>query len=682
MHAISDTYTPDIVRIVTRAVKRARFRLSVDTIEAAIKGTRPLFSDDDFRLDLLAAERTLQSATLDGGDTAAAQLQDQLQKRYVQKLELGTLDDIAFQDGLAEAQLFLRQNGARFVTNITASTRKAIAEVIEQGFKNGVPPREMARQLKRLNLIGLTAPHALAVQRFKQNILDNTLRGRIAAERESAAYADKLLRLRMTTIARHETLLAANRGQELLWQQQQQAGLVSERSRRRWIITPDGRICPLCFPMAGKLAKIGGPWQTARGPVMTPQDLHVQCRCSQGLVMSPSQGELNQPLAQPKPKLPTLVEPPSSTLPSGLVRPRPRPTRVRPRPRPTRASFSMDEVKSLEKVMAKGLDVDQVRDATRVVRERVKERIARTLGKRTEGIYTKFNGDSWYADVMGGTPTTPLTTSQLSEAISDRLIRQWSYTSGDAMPLSVEIQNAINVEFGLGKTASTAHLKSVGLQWANAQKLEDFRKFLRGWVRQQYEVTQAWLKRNGIRDVSVFRGHTIPEADATKLIKGGSNDGVSVSQKLQPASSYSTDGPMASSFSEVAGGEVSGMTSVRVPASQIFSTCRTGFGCLIESEVVILGEQTPGFLVTNHDSFSKFLADLIDSGFLVKRQLEMFVDAFIENADWTKVDWDALGITTTDALRREILASGQTVAAFKKLPTYLLHKDRKVLSDL
>ena len=98
-----------------------------------------------------------------------------------------------------------------------------------------------------------------------------------AHDRIMAAVGDEA---RADLIARHETMLAANEGQRLGWDQAKDAGLLSGTERREWIITGDERTCPICMTLDGKTALLNG---TYPGDFAGPP-AHVQCRCTEGII--------------------------------------------------------------------------------------------------------------------------------------------------------------------------------------------------------------------------------------------------------------------------------------------------------------------------------------------------------------------------------------------------------------
>lgn len=170
-----------------------------------------------------------------------------------------------------------KQKSATLVAGIVSVTREALRQKIARGFTAGIPPRILAKELKQL--VGL-APQQV-------DTLD-TLRGRLTESGLSTAVVDKrvefaaakALRARVESIARTETMAAANGGQVVAWQISRSHGLLSSNLVKEWIVTPDDRLCPTCEPLGGEQVALD---QQFSAGVMNPP-LHPQCRCAVGLV--------------------------------------------------------------------------------------------------------------------------------------------------------------------------------------------------------------------------------------------------------------------------------------------------------------------------------------------------------------------------------------------------------------
>jgi hypothetical protein len=133
------------------------------------------------------------------------------------------------------------------------------------------------------DIVGLTPRQAEAVERLRARL---TAEGRkpSSIERQVQAATRRALRLRAESISRTESITSAALGQDLLWRQAMQQGLLDrDRFRRIWIVTPDDRLCQrICGPIPGMNpggVPLGVPFQTPIGPVMYPA-VHPLCRCA------------------------------------------------------------------------------------------------------------------------------------------------------------------------------------------------------------------------------------------------------------------------------------------------------------------------------------------------------------------------------------------------------------------
>ena len=175
---------------------------------------------------------------------------------------------------------FIRQYRFNLIRQISAETQEGIRRVILRAFEEGLHPRQSGRYIR--DLVGLTQRQALAVDNRRRSLIARGVpQGR--AMDQSMAYARKLHRRRAETIARTETMRAANAGQQLLWEQAVDEGLINPaRTLREWIVTPDDRLCDFCEPMDGQRVGMDEDFQSELGPVHEPP-LHPSCRCAVSL---------------------------------------------------------------------------------------------------------------------------------------------------------------------------------------------------------------------------------------------------------------------------------------------------------------------------------------------------------------------------------------------------------------
>lgn len=164
--------------------------------------------------------------------------------RRVGDAELSVRFDLVDQNVVVWAQT----HSAELVGQISAETRLAVRSLVSSAVEGNFTAAELSRALRRV--VGLTAVHSGAVQRQLLASLDAGVSPALA-RRTADAYARRLLRWRTDTIARTETMLAANRGQLEAWRAMRDNGLFSSTSRRVWLTAKDDLVCPLCAPMNG-----------------------------------------------------------------------------------------------------------------------------------------------------------------------------------------------------------------------------------------------------------------------------------------------------------------------------------------------------------------------------------------------------------------------------------------------
>ncbi len=255
----------------------------------------------------------------------------------------------------------------------------------------------------------------------------------------------------------------------------------------------------------------------------------------------------------------------------------------------------------------------------------------------------------------------------------DHLVKRWASTSSDTEPESLLLQAMVAEEFGI-----TDH-RNAGLQAANPtyvetnaladrvvlyrdqggyrapetlpEARETVKAGYRAFAREMYAQTQDDLAAHGIKSVYLARGVLEDHPSAV------------TDMRMHPMSSFSTDYAKAYQFS---GGA---MIFAKVPASRIISTPRTGFGCLNEREVVVLGGvmkvvTTPRGLV--RADWTNTVADILKPKKAAASKDVLEVDGTLLNADWTKTTWDLPPYKSP-----EFMVLVNDLDAIKKLPVYL-----------
>lgn len=202
-------------------------------------------------------------------------------------------------------------------------------------------------------------------------------------------------------------------------------------------------------------------------------------------------------------------------------------------------------------------------------------------------------------DLLGREPV-PVGTKDaeilVRQHVVSNFIKSWAATSNDRSVLSLAIQEAAREEFGL---EGVADWKQVNVFVGNNEIVQDapktfYEKYgltLRKFVRAQYAETQRVFKETNIKGVTVYRGMGVSTDDPI-LREASSLGPVPIGVVGRPLSSWSADYSTAKQFADdnaepgISNGIVFKTT---VAAEQVLSTPLSGFGCLEEEELVILG---------------------------------------------------------------------------------------------
>ena len=293
-------------QIVQRAADRhiARF---VDPFVASVESLRRRVTLDMAEAAVIKGELTWELAqAIDGLVVAkAAEPADLAAKVYSQIMVASVTDMADYVEakwGTPGAQLVGRFNvtspqvlraaqelTANLIRGVGLETKMAVRRIIFNSIRDGVAPRDAAKLIKQT--LGLSTRQALAVDRLRAGLVgDGVSVSRV--DRQVKTYSERLLKDRALNVARTETMLAANRGQQLLWSEAQNAGIVGQDFRQRWLVTPDDRLCSRCAPMSGKSVQLGylfreterGVLPSKRTPVagasVQSPPLHPRCRCT------------------------------------------------------------------------------------------------------------------------------------------------------------------------------------------------------------------------------------------------------------------------------------------------------------------------------------------------------------------------------------------------------------------
>lgn len=274
IHGAADSMRQEMNRAFLRSVARTQDALTLAEIERALEAG-----------DLAAAEEAIP------WDVLEREFQDEMQPAVMETVRRGGEASLKHLPAVVGAEMrfnllnprsveFIRQHTADLVREVTEETRVAIRLVMERAFEEGLHPRQSARYVR--DLVGLTERQAAAVDNYRRRLIRDGV-SLARAQEQAQRYSGRLHRYRALNIARTETLRAANEGQNLLWQQGIDEGLIiPARTFREWIVTPDDRLCEFCEPLDGQRVGMNEDFQSELGPVNLPP-LHPGCRCTVAL---------------------------------------------------------------------------------------------------------------------------------------------------------------------------------------------------------------------------------------------------------------------------------------------------------------------------------------------------------------------------------------------------------------
>lgn len=277
LHGIADSLNPKIRREFISAIESIRNSATLKILTSAIESGRT-----DAVITILD-KINVSPATYAGITSSLRTIFEQGAKDSIKTLPKSVQSQISFDLLNPRSVEFLRRSEFALIQAISTNTREGIREILRVGFEEGQPPIRMAREIKEM--VGLTPRQVKSVQNHRAMLIAEGRTPKQVTEL-TARFRNRQLRFRATTIARTETIRAANSGQQELWNQAADQGLIDmATARKKWVVTPDDRLCPICRPIPG-MNKEGVPlessFQTPKGPKGSPP-AHPQCRCSMTL---------------------------------------------------------------------------------------------------------------------------------------------------------------------------------------------------------------------------------------------------------------------------------------------------------------------------------------------------------------------------------------------------------------
>lgn len=278
-HNISDKIAPVMARKFISAVSKVQLLMNVTTLEEAIEKEKKIDSILDV-IDWSLVLSSLQDAMRPGYITIVSEA-GQLTQELLNK-EFGI--QLSFNVRNPHVQGFIEKEVGALIRDVAEQAKSTVKDIISDAFQYGGHPYETAVQIREY--IGLTDSQYRMVRKRFQAMVDNGMPME-EAYAQSILYRDYLVKRRAEVIARTETIRAANGGQQVAWEL---AIAQLDGMQKKWIITPDDRLCASCQTIA-RSGPVDIDGTFADGVKHPP--LHPNCRCAMGLVKKRSVEKFN-----------------------------------------------------------------------------------------------------------------------------------------------------------------------------------------------------------------------------------------------------------------------------------------------------------------------------------------------------------------------------------------------------
>ena len=181
--------------------------------------------------------------------------------------------DFQFNAKSRDAQRWAKRYAGTRITNLNTETKLAVRKIVTDSIRDGVPPRDAAKQIREM--VGLNRPQGIALRRYVAGLSPTLTTA--AKEKAGIKLKNKMIRRRAIMIARTEVIDSLSGGVEKSWQQAQGKGLLGKNAKKEWVTTPVGA-CAVCRALNGQIVPLSKNFESDLGPLARPT-AHPNCRC-------------------------------------------------------------------------------------------------------------------------------------------------------------------------------------------------------------------------------------------------------------------------------------------------------------------------------------------------------------------------------------------------------------------
>lgn len=277
LHNIARRLRPLVRASLVRGINAFKGHIDLnDLAEALSEGNVAAALDSVPWEDFPEAIKGLEKVTLEGvADSAEAS--KHLFRNAIDKV-VGVKPDITFDANNPGVRAWVQGHLGELIQNIRTGTQRSIQNVMMDAMNRGLPPRESAKLISQM--VGLNDRQAKAVMNRRMALKKKGISGP-KLDQLLEDYTQKQLKYRGELIARTEAMTANNRGMLEVMEQNANKGLFDRsKAKKKWIVTPYDRLCPVCRPMKNKMVGMDENFRLRNGKSIPHPPAHPNCNCS------------------------------------------------------------------------------------------------------------------------------------------------------------------------------------------------------------------------------------------------------------------------------------------------------------------------------------------------------------------------------------------------------------------
>lgn len=218
---------------------------------------------------------------------------------------------------------------------------------------------------------------------------------------------------------------------------------------------------------------------------------------------------------------------------------------------------------------------------------------------------------------------TPEGQFALKQRIMKEIVRSWAESSNKTIT-SMLVQQVAGEMFGVEEQAKIKDVLGAGGAGTLYQILQEMgdkgeqfnlspqqKRALQAILKGMHESTQEYFRSKGITHITIYRGVKLPKDAVSKDVI----DGEIVDQMImsRPLSSWATTAREAQNFASPGKDNIGVVMAAVVPVEDVLSIPLTGFGCLSEDEVVLIGHPREVKMVNSAEMLRRRFNPLTES---------------------------------------------------------------------